>query len=197
MLCLAGRWVLLELSLSRTPQQGQHSSLGPACWDDALQGACFADTTVQAWLSGKPSITSTASFKMLNLYIKTRTNNSPPSKQGLKEESCLWTGETSFKWSIYILDTYSIRIAGWASVNLVWKQPSSAVCLPTYLLLHLFFATSPRISTTAYAAAKTLKKPPYLAHPPASLFCSFPIFNKQLSLLSFYCLVIYSAAITK
>lgn len=74
---------------------------------------------------------------MLNWYIKTRTNCKPPSKQDLKEESCPRTGETSFKRSIYILDTSNIQIAGWASLNLVWKQTLSAVCLLTCLLFFL------------------------------------------------------------
>lgn len=80
----------------------------------------------------KLSIPSNANFKALNLYIRTKTNSKPPSKQDLKEESCLQTGEISFKRSIYILDTSNIQIAGWASLNLVWNQTPSAVCLLTY-----------------------------------------------------------------
>lgn len=83
LLCRAG---LGEESFG-THQQGQHgqTDLG---W--RLQwGSCFADTTGQAWLPVKPSTPSAANFKMLNLYIRTRTKGKPLSKQDLKEESGL------------------------------------------------------------------------------------------------------------
>lgn len=114
-----------------------------------------------------------------------------------------WRKRAAFKLgihlsNIYNLDISNIQIAGWASLNLVWKQTPSAVCLLACLgFFYLLLTTSPIIPAIVHTAAKALKMPPYLVHPPVGLFCFFHIFNKQLSPLSFYCLVIYSAAITK
>lgn len=45
--------------------------------------------------------------------------------------------------NIYILDIANIQIAGWASLNLVWKQAPSAVCLLAWVFLICFWPLLP------------------------------------------------------
>lgn len=199
MLCLAGRGFHLVGSLSRTCQQDQQNPPGlvSACCllGQQLAMALFLLTfLIMSDLHWNPQMPIS---KCWIYSLKQKQTANPRANKTWRERVVCKLGLNLPNEHLHPQQIQSSN--SWVSKLKLCLKIDSISSRFAYLLaaFHLLLPTSPSISAIAHTTAKALKKPLYLAHLPARQFCFFHLFNKELSSSSFYCLVIYSAAITK
>lgn len=110
--------------------QASRASTAPQIWDGSCTGAVLLTPLAKPGFQWNPQQHQLPISKCWIYILKQEQRANPWANETWRKRAVFKLGIHLS--NIYILDISNIQIAGWASLNLVWKQTPSALCLLTW-----------------------------------------------------------------